>query len=529
MSNLTYWERRQVENMFHYMEQAEDTADQIANLYLKASRWLSFSAEDIFERYMTKHNLSEAEARRLLNELRDKTSIEELLQKLKNGNYDGKKSDLIAKLESPAYQSRIERLKQIQNQLDYVMENVYQQEKTFSTSHYVDLANEAYYRTIFDMQQRAQAAFSFGHIDTKVIDTVVNSKWSGDNYSNRIWKNTKELSQDIKEELLINLVTGRTEREMADIIANKFAQGSSVARRLVRTESAFLSTEMNFKAFQDMGVEEYQYLATLDLKTSEICRKMDLMIFKVIDRKIGLNCPPMHPWCRSTIVAVIDRKFLEGKKRAARDPETGKTIYVPGDMTYDEWYSKYVKGNKKAELEEKKIKNLSTDRKQHKQYREVLGDNIPEKLDDFQDMKYNDSEQWNAKKLSFRKNSNVNTPFSELKEPMQLKHVKKVISEMGIDFGEAKIKIDHNEELIGEGWYGWTHPDLKEIRLYPDAFANREQLVKTLGHERIHVEQVRMWGKANTHEEALYYERGPRFSEEYWWQEYVRRTGYVDK
>lgn len=394
MSKLSYWEKRQVDNMFRYMQKAEDTADQIADLYLKASRWLSLEADEIFERYLTKHNLSEAEARHFLNTLEDKTSIDEMLQKLKANDTDGNKRELIAKLESGAYRARIERLKQLQNQLDYVMETVYKQEKAISTSHYVDLADEAYYRTIFDIQQQAQAAFSFNHIDAKQIDKVVNSKWSGENYSSRIWKNTSALAQNLKEELLINLVTGRTEKEVADIIANKFAQSASNARRLVRTESAYLSAELNFKALEEAGVEEYQFLATLDLKTSETCRKMDMMIFKVKDRKVGQNAPPMHPWCRSTIVGIIDRKFLEGKKRVARDPKTGKIIYVPRTMTYDEWYSKYVKGDKTAELNEKKIKNRSADRKQHEEYRRILGDEIPEKLDDFQDMKYNNSEKW---------------------------------------------------------------------------------------------------------------------------------------
>lgn len=402
MSNLSYWERRQVENMYQYMEKAEKAADQISNLYLKASRWLSLEADEIFERYMTKHNLSEAEARSLLNELQDRTSIDEMLQKLKSKDIKEDKRELIAKLESGAYRARIERLRQLQNQLDYVMKNVYDQEKEISTSHYVDLANEAYYRSIFDMHQQTQAAFSFNHIDTNQIDKVINSKWSGENYSSRIWKNTRALAQNLKEELLINLVTGRTEKEVADIIANKFGQSASKARRLVRTESSYLSTEMNFKAFEEMDVEEYQFLATLDLKTSEICRKMDLMIFKVKDRTVGLNAPPMHPWCRSMIVAIIDRKFLENKKRAAIDPETGKVIYVPRTMTYDEWYSKYVKGNKVSELEEKKIKNRSSDRNQYERYKDVIGDEVPKTLEEFQEIKYNDTERWTELKHQYR-------------------------------------------------------------------------------------------------------------------------------
>jgi len=529
MSDLSYWEKRQIENMYSYMEKAEHSADEIANLYLKASRWMSREADKIFERYMTKHNLSEEKALKLINTLNDRTSLDEMMQKLKSGDYKDERKELLVKLESGAYQSRIEHLKQLQNQLDYVMRNIYEQEKRISTAHYVDLANEAYYRTIYDMQQRAQAAFSFHHIDAKVIDAVLSSEWSGNNYSARIWKNTRILAQDLKEKLLINLLTGRTERETAEIIANKFAQGSSNARRLVRTESAYLSTEMNFQAYEDMQIKEYQFLATLDLRTSKICRSLDLKVYKVKDRKMGVNCPPMHPWCRSTTTAVVDRMYLEGRKRAARDMKTGKTILVPDNMNYEEWYEKYVKGNKAAEAEEKKIKNYSADKKQHEKYRQVLGDEVPEKLDDFQNMKYTDSERWNSMKLSFRKGSNANSPFLDLKEPMQLKHVRSVMKDMGIDYGDAKIKIDRREELMGKGLYGWTNPNLKEIQLYPDAFFNREQLVKTLGHERIHVEQVRMWGPAQTHEEALYYERGPQFSEEYWWQEYVRRTGYVNE
>lgn len=337
-----YWARRQVEDMYHYMQSAEDVSDRISSLYLKASRYLSRRADEIFEKYMTKHGLSEGEALRLINTLRDKASVDELLNKLKNGDKSESKKELLKQLEAPAYQARLERLRQLQNQLDQVMRDVYHQEKDFSTNFYTDLAQKAYYRNIYNIQQRADAAFRFNHVSTKQIDQVVNSHWSGENYSSRIWKNTRELAQDLKEELLINLVTGRTNREVAEIIANKFAQGASNARRLVRTESNFVSTELNFRAYEECGIEEYQYLATLDLKTSKICRSLDGKIFSVSGRLIGKNCPPMHPWCRSTTVSVIDRALIDKMQRSAIDPSTGKRIKVPRSMNYAQWYDKYV-------------------------------------------------------------------------------------------------------------------------------------------------------------------------------------------
>ncbi len=56
--------------------------------------------------------------------------------------------------------------------------------------------------------------------------------------------------------------------------------------------------------------------------------------------KPGTNAPPMHCWCRSCIAPYFDDMEMLGK-RAARNPETGKTILVSEDMTYREWEKKY--------------------------------------------------------------------------------------------------------------------------------------------------------------------------------------------
>lgn len=347
MSSFSYWERRKAQEMFDYMEQAEQVADEISKLYLKASRYLSLEMDQIFERFQKKHKLSETEARRLLNMLHDKTSIDELKNALRANNGDQTKAEILAELESPAYQARIEKLQQTQNQMDHVMQQIYNQEKMKNTSFYLNLGNEAYYRSIFDVQQMVGLGFSFSAVDPKMIEKVINSKWSGVNYSQRIWSNTQVLAQDIKEELLINLVTGRTDREAADIIANKFAVGSSKARRLVRTEACNLANQMEMQSYEECGIDTYIFLATLDLRTSDMCRSLDGRRFPVSEQQPGKNCPPMHPWCRSTTICDITDEELDQMKRKARDPATGKTKTVPGNMTYKQWYSEYVKNDTK--------------------------------------------------------------------------------------------------------------------------------------------------------------------------------------
>jgi SPP1 gp7 family putative phage head morphogenesis protein len=338
MSNLSYWEKRKAQQMFQYMAKAEQVADEISKLYIRSSRYISMELEDIFERYQGKHKLSKEEARELLNTMKDPTSISELKAALSTKLDSKTKADLLAQLESPAYRARMERLQQLQNQLDVTMQEIYRQEKVRTTGHYVDLAREAYYRSVFDIQSQTGIGFSFNHVSKKAIDRVVNSKWSGSNYSAIIWKNTKELSRDIKAELLMNLITGRTDREVAEIIAEKFAVGSSQARRLVRTESCNLANQMEMVSYEECGIEYYRFLATLDLKTSSICRKRDNKRFKVSERQTGVNCPPMHPWCRSTTTCDIGEIELAEMKRRARDPITGKVRTFPANITYKQWY-----------------------------------------------------------------------------------------------------------------------------------------------------------------------------------------------
>lgn len=428
------------------MEKAEKVADEISRLYLKSSRYISLELDEIFERYQKKHKLSEKEAYRLLNSMKDKTSLDELKATLKSGSSDKTKVELLAELESPAYQARLERLRQLQNQLDLTMQNVYQQEKVKTTGHYVDLSNEAYYRSIFEIQQRTGLGFEFNLISPTVIDRVVNSKWSGINYSKRIWNNTNALAQDLKEELLLSLITGRTDRETADIIANKFAAGASQARRLVRTESCNLANQMEMASYEECGIEHYRFVATLDLKTSSICRSLDNRSFKVSEQKPGLNCPPMHPWCRSTTICDIGDEELSQMKRRARDPVSGNTNTVLSKMTYEEWYNKNVSGKPEAKLNEKMTRNRSSDRRQYERYKDILGEDAPKTLDSFQKIKYADSQEYGILKAQYKGMSYYNKAIES--EPEITNQVKKIAEDAGMDSLGLEYRIKTKESFL---------------------------------------------------------------------------------
>lgn len=341
MNNQEYWQDRAAWRMYEAMERAEGKADDIAKVYLQSSKYLQLQMEGIFEKYKTEHKLSDAEARRLMESM-SSADIQEVLQKLKNGESDRSKKELLAELEAPAYRSRILRLAELQEQIDTVMQDIYHQEQQISTAFYESLAREAYYQSMFEMQQQTGLAFSFAHISNQQISRVLSMNWSGKHYSSRIWSNTRKLAQTLKEEMLVSLLTGRTDRETAEAISARFASGAMQARRLVRTESCFVSGELTARSYEECGIEEYRFLATLDLRTSEICRSLDNKKFPVSERQPGKNYPPMHPWCRSTTIAVITGEDLSRLTRSAYNPAKGRIEKVSASMNYEDWYKKYV-------------------------------------------------------------------------------------------------------------------------------------------------------------------------------------------
>lgn len=431
---MGYWENRQAQMMYEAMEDAEQISQELADIYAKASRQLSYRIDEIYDRFVSKHNLSEEEAKRLLNTLRDKTDISELIRQLEA---DPKNADLLAELESGAYRARIERLEQLQNEIDLMMQNVYEQEKRVSTSHYVDLASNSYYREIYNIQRQVGFQFSFSAVDPRAVNLILASKWSGMNYSERIWNNTQGLAKDIKEQLLLDLLTGKQEGDIAKEIANKYATGAFEARRLIRTESNFINGQMQLAAYEECDAEQYEFVAVLDLKTSKQCRALDGKVFYTKDAQPGVNMNPMHPFCRSTTIIHLGDEVIPGLKRRARNPVTLENELVPADMNYQKWYQKNVANNPKAQAAEKALKNRDADRVQYEKYKRIYGTKAAgSSLDAFQEMKYNEPEKW--EELKSGKQAKIN----ELSD----KKITRLNGMLGNQ--ETRLWYKHKDELI---------------------------------------------------------------------------------
>ncbi|MGM9630376.1 minor capsid protein [Butyricicoccus sp.] len=153
------------------------------------------------------------------------------------------------------------------------------------------------------------------------IRAVCNAAWCADgkNYSSRIWDN-KELLQKRLDKGLLNCVSrGLSKDEAVKDIMQHMGKQFYIADNLVRTELAHVQTEATAERLTAAGVHRYKFLAEIDDRTSEICKELNGQTFEMSERKVGVNCPPMHPGCRSDIVAVITPAEVQAQMQAKLD------------------------------------------------------------------------------------------------------------------------------------------------------------------------------------------------------------------
>lgn len=350
MKNKEYWTKRKANLIYEQMDKAEKQADKFDEIYKQSKTYLDKQINKVFDKFQRDYGLSERDARQVLKNMKDKKDLNELRKVLEARPNDPNIQRLLADLDSPAYAYRMKRLERLNDDLDLMRESIYHSEKKGSDAFYSDLMKDSYYKATFDLQQQTGLAYSFSNLPETEIKRLQGLKWTGEAYSDRIWSNTGALASSVKDELLVSLMTGRSVRDTAQAIAERFDVGQNNARRLVRTESAFFHNQLELLSYEDAEITKYRFVAVLDKRTSHICQEHDNKVYDTDKAVPGVNYPPLHPWCRSTTIAHDEDADYSKLERRARNPKTGKVEYVPADMSYNDWYSEYVAKPREREL-----------------------------------------------------------------------------------------------------------------------------------------------------------------------------------
>ena len=434
-NNSEYWikrfeelEKAQVLNEAKYITELQEVYDRILREVKKEiNNWLVRFAEN--------NQISIEVAKKWLNTQELKELKWDIDEYIKYGKENG--LDLIweKELENASARVHISRLEALEMQIQQQIEKLYYNEQETTNEFIIQSYEDTYYKTAYELQKGSNVAFKFAALNFDTIQKIVSRPWTSDEqtFSDRIWKNKKALIDTLQKDLE-KALRGDAD-ELIDKISKDFDVAKGKAGRLVMTEAAFFASDARKKCFEELWVQKYINVATLDSRTSEECREIDGKIFDMKDYKIGVTAPPYHVRCRTTTAPYFEDEFEFGE-RAARNTD-GKTYYVPRNITYNEWLEKYVYSDpatKKAfETDIKMNKNKSSDYEQYNRYKEILGDEVPKTFDKFQEMKYNNIEEWKNLKAKYsdalgitteeRANTYINNVNKTINQGKQDKHI----------------------------------------------------------------------------------------------------------
>lgn len=354
MTNAEYWKQR-----FTQLEAAQNRKGagaylEIEKQYKAAQNELEAQIARWYQRFADSNGISLAQAKQWLKG-QDLAEFKwDVKEYIKYGKENAINGAWMQELENASSKFHISRLEALQIQTQNSLETMFSQQMGTMKKALSDVYASGYYHTAYTVQQGFGLGWDIAGLDQAQIEKVLSKPWAVDgyNFSTRIWNSKTKLIGEVHNELSKNLLTGADPQKAIDSLAKKMGTSKSNAGRLVMTEQAYFSSAAQKDCFNDLDVEEYEIVATLDSHTSDICRSLDGKVFKMSDYKPGVTAPPFHVYCRSTTAPRFKENFDAGE-RAARGAD-GKTYYVPDDVTYSEWKKAFVDGDKSGFAEVQK-------------------------------------------------------------------------------------------------------------------------------------------------------------------------------
>lgn len=473
--NGAYWRKRAIELAEKQKQEDDDLCLWFHREYERILHELDKEISIFYARYAANESVSMADARRLLRdaELEDfRMSLDEFRDKALAGGFD-------KELEEVYLRSRISRLQALQTQVELRMMELFGSQRDVLRDHLQERYTDTYYRTVYAVSQQADVASTFARIDPQTIERILAVPWVGSEFSSRIWADKDKLTRELMQTLSRGFVRGDSLDRMTKEFAQRMGVSESRAATLIHTESAHMAAEAAEQGYRETGVQSYRFEAALDLKTCAVCGVLDQREFPLAEHETGINYPPLHPRCRCTTVPVTE--FRIGSKRAARNPATGKTEYVEKGMTYEEWRKKYVENAAENDIME-------------------------------------------LQRKAERKTANTGS-FAELQIPLQKREVLRLAKQYDVDMRGITVKIQRSEKLLALPLTGSTdYKNIGRIDLFPRAFENEEQLMRTLIHEKCHVKQLKKHGAAYAQKNLDQMERQAYRFESFWYQKLRKKV-----
>ena len=503
MKSEEYWNDAALRREIAVQTGTNYTGEEILKLYDEALSDIDTEMQKIKINFQKRFGIDNETAEYFLTQAQQEENLKTLIKSLEYAPDEQARQDILAYIRRDglsvrAYAARKERYEAVKAVIYARIKKVAVKEIEKLSERLQAVYKESYYGVIDDAAKQFDVGINFAILNENAINAAVSTKWHGKQFSQRIWDNTDRLATTAQNLVVKSFMSGEAWSKTADKLATTFQVEKYNATRLVHTEASHIHAMADLKAYEDIGAEQYRYLATLDYRTCERCQQWDNMVLPLSEAREGYNYPVLHPLCRCTTTIAVDLK-----NRRARDPLTGKNDIVDGSVTYQEWHNSLSDEQKEAlKLAKRKDSNKTSDKLQHAKYVKVLGTKeVPRSFDKWIDIRYNDSEKYSELKSKYRNaivsQSRLTNLFSQYnngqKDLIVFRNIEKELnrSNVGKECIDYLINnpctvnlyynIDVRKSLLGEYISGYD-----EINIYASNTKTVKTTAETIIHEATH-------------------------------------------
>jgi SPP1 gp7 family putative phage head morphogenesis protein len=348
-----YWNNRSALRQAAYDKANNAIVASVSRTYDRVARQLEDDIDSIIGTYTRKTGLSPRDAYEYLRSGVPDGVMDNLRARVSMIENVREKRKLETIINTSAYRARISRLDAIKASTRVGLTEAAEVELSALKGHLEGISDAAYSRMMFDTQKALGVGFEASGVPRKTLNEILKSKWAGVSYSDSVWMN-RDATASLLDKALMEMSTMgklsdptlRDVRGMVDIskwkgaIKSKFKTQEEYAKyaanRLIRTESAYVANQTTALAYEECEIDKYEFVSVLDGRTSQKCGDLDGRIIEMADKEVGVNWPPLHPFCRSNTAPYIEGVDKAGWQRRGRDKE-GKSVLLPRDMNYSTW------------------------------------------------------------------------------------------------------------------------------------------------------------------------------------------------
>ena len=347
--NSDYWKDRAIENEKNARTTAEIGEAELRVIFSETSSKIQKEVDYWWNRFAKNNSLTISEAKKLMSN----KELDELNWDVKEYIKNGIEAAITqlpyieSQLENASAKFHISRLNALKIQVLSISNEMFADVNKVVKESMKKVYNDTYYKTAFNIQDAVGIYSDFTKIDDNLLEKILSKPWAedGSNFSERIWgKYRPKLVNRLHKDLTDCVSRGRNPNEYTQAIAKDFDVGLKQAGNLMLSEYNYFNEKATQDCMDELDVEEYEVLDTLDGVTCSSCAGMGGKHYPLKDAVIGINSPPFHPRCRCTTIPYFNDEFTQGEERAYRG-EDGKTHYTKA-KTFEEWKKEFANNEK---------------------------------------------------------------------------------------------------------------------------------------------------------------------------------------